>query len=117
MICLDNIRPEIVETVNKKTGKTMIVKKKPKCPNCDKVLKYEQNYIENIHVKPICETQTIILAHNLNILEYIYNKFVCKNLASVGYYVGGMKENELKKKETGVGTEGERERDCARVHK
>ena len=41
-----------------------------------------------------------MLSHNLNILEYIYNKFVCKNLASVGYYVGGMSEQELKISET-----------------
>ena len=39
------------------------------------------------------------MAHNLNILHYIYNKFVCKNLASVGYYIGGMSETELKKSE------------------
>jgi superfamily II DNA or RNA helicase len=99
MICLKNIRPEIVEIINKKTGEKTQAKKTPKCPNCQKVLKFEQNYIENLDVKPIQETQTIILAHNLNILEYIYNKFICKNLASVGYYVGGMKESELKKSE------------------
>lgn len=29
----------------------------------------------------------------------MYKKFVCKNLASVGYYVGGMSEVELKKTE------------------
>ena len=29
----------------------------------------------------------------------MYNKIVCKNLASVGYYVGGMSEIELKKSE------------------
>jgi superfamily II DNA or RNA helicase len=39
------------------------------------------------------------MAHNLNVLEYMYNKIVCKNLASVGYYVGGMSEAELKKSE------------------
>ena len=100
MICLKNIRSEIVETINKKTGEKTQTKKTPKCPNCQKVLKYEQNYIDNCDVKPIRETQSIILAHNLNILEYIYDKFVCKNLASVGYYVGGMKEKELKKSET-----------------
>jgi|694.fasta_scaffold06704_14 superfamily II DNA or RNA helicase len=100
MICLKNIRHEIVESINKKTGEKTQVEKKPKCPNCKKVLKYEQNYIENQDVKPICETQTIILAHNLNILEYIYDKFICKNLSSVGYYVGGMKEIELKKSES-----------------
>ncbi len=74
-------------------------KERPKCPNCKKVLKYEQNYIENKYVKPIEQTHVIIMAHNLNILHYIYQKFVCKNLASVGYYIGGMKETELKKSE------------------
>lgn len=39
------------------------------------------------------------MSHNLNILNYMYNKFVCKNYASVGYYVGGMSEEELKKTE------------------
>lgn len=73
--------------------------KRPKCPNCFKNIKYEQNYIENKYVKPLEQTHTIIMAHNLNILHYIYNKFVCKNLASIGYYVGGMSEAELKKSE------------------
>jgi superfamily II DNA or RNA helicase len=36
----------------------------------------------------------------LNVLEYMYNKIVCNNLASVGYYVGGMSEQELKLSET-----------------
>ena len=35
----------------------------------------------------------------MNILHYIYKKFVCKNLASVGFYIGGMKESELKQSE------------------
>jgi superfamily II DNA or RNA helicase len=76
-----------------------VKKERPKCPNCKKVLKYEQNYIENPYIKPIEQTHTIVMAHNLNILHYIYKKFVCKNLASVGYYVGGMSESELKKSE------------------
>ena len=50
-------------------------------------------------MKPLEQTHTIIMAHNLNILHYIYQKIACKNLASVGYYVGGMKEAELKKSE------------------
>lgn len=62
-----------------------------------KVLKYEQYYVENKHVKPLEQTHTIVMAHNLNILHYIYKKFVCKNLASIGYYIGGMSEAELKK--------------------
>jgi superfamily II DNA or RNA helicase len=63
------------------------------------VLKYEQNYVENKYVKPLEQTHTIVMAHNLNILHYIYKKFVCKNLASIGYYIGGMSEAELKKSE------------------
>ena len=39
------------------------------------------------------------MSQNLSILHYIYNKIVCRNLASVGYYVGGMKEAELKQSE------------------
>jgi len=76
-----------------------VKKERPKCPHCKKVLKYEQNYIENSYIKPIEQTHTIVMAHNLNILHYMYKKFVCKNLASVGYYIGGMSETELKKSE------------------
>ena len=80
-------------------GKELYKKNIPKCPNCRKRLKYEQNYIENPYVKPLEQVHTLILSHNLNVLHYIYNKMVCKNIASVGYYVGGMKESELKKSE------------------
>jgi len=82
-----------------KDGKKIYKKNIPKCPNCRKRLKYEQNYIENPYVKPLEQLQTLILSHNLNVLHYIYNKIVCKNIVSVGYYVGGMKECELKKSE------------------
>ncbi len=99
LLCLDKIKP-IVKTTVLKNGQQRNTTERPKCPNCKKVLKYEQNYIVNPHIKPLEKCQTIVLAHNLNILEYIYNKFVCKNLASVGYYVGGMKEAELKLSET-----------------
>jgi len=101
--CLDNIisvnktKKEI--KIDKKTGEEKGVKRRPKCPNCKKVLEFEQNYIENPYIKPIHIQQTIILSHNLNVLEYIYRKMICKNIASVGYYVGGMSEQELKKSE------------------
>jgi superfamily II DNA or RNA helicase len=75
-------------------------KQRPKCPDCKKVLVFEQHYIENPFVKPLKTVHTIVLSHNLNVLEYIYNKFVSKNYASVGYYVGGMSEQELKVAET-----------------
>jgi superfamily II DNA or RNA helicase len=88
MLCLENIE------LTAKTKK--VSKERPKCPNCKKVLKYQQNYIENKYVKPLEQTHTIVMAQNLNILHYMYKKIVCKNLASVGYYVGGMSEPELK---------------------
>jgi len=94
MLCLENIE-FVAENNVFASGK----KERPKCPNCKKVLKYEQNYIENKYVKPLEQTHTIVMSHNLNILHYMYKKIVCKNLASVGYYVGGMKELELKQTE------------------
>jgi len=99
LICLESIQPISSKVCDKQGNFIKYAVMKPKCPNCNKVLKYEQNYIENSHIKPLEHLQTIVLAHNLNILEYMYTKFVCKNLASVGYYVGGMKEIELKKSE------------------
>lgn len=101
LLCLNNIIEEAKtpEISTNKSGQEKLTKKRPKCPTCSKVLAFEQNYIENPYVKPLEQTHTIIMAHNLNILNYMYNKFVCKNLASVGYYVGGMSEIELKKSE------------------
>jgi superfamily II DNA or RNA helicase len=96
---VDKAKTTVENTVNKKTGEIKQSKKRPKCPNCNKVVNYEQNYIESPYVKPLAQLQTIVLSHNLNVLEYIYNKFICKNLASVGYYIGGMSEAELKNSE------------------
>jgi superfamily II DNA or RNA helicase len=87
MPCMENIEAKSIK------------RERPKCPCCKKVLKYEQNYIENKYVNPLEKTHTIVMAHNLNILHYIYKKFVCKNLASVGYYIGGMSEADLKRSE------------------
>jgi superfamily II DNA or RNA helicase len=98
MPCLDKLEPSKHDYIDEKGSKRQYVER-IKCPNCKKVLKYVQNYIENKYVKPLETTHTIIMAHNLNILHYIYNKFVCKNLASIGYYIGGMSEAELKKSE------------------
>jgi len=100
MLCLNKI--ELAAETNIKyfigpDGEIKASKERPKCPNCKKVLKYEQYYIENPYVKPLEQRHTIVMAQNLNILHYIYKKIVCKNLASVGYYIGGMSESELKR--------------------
>jgi superfamily II DNA or RNA helicase len=44
--------------------------------------------------------QVMILAHNKNILKYFYEAISHRNIASVGYYVGGMKESALKETES-----------------
>jgi len=98
LLCLDSIK-HFVHNFIHENGKKKRYTERIKCPDCKKVLKYEQNYIENKYVKPLEITHTIIMAHNLNVLRYIYNKIVCKNLASVGFYIGGMSEEELKKSE------------------
>ena len=41
----------------------------------------------------------MILAHNKNLLKYLYDAIDVRNIATVGYYVGGMKEAALKESE------------------
>jgi superfamily II DNA or RNA helicase len=44
--------------------------------------------------------QIMILAHNKNLLKYLYDAISFRNIATVGYYIGGMKEAALKVSET-----------------
>jgi superfamily II DNA or RNA helicase len=44
--------------------------------------------------------QIIVLAHNKNLLTYLYKAIDEDNYATVGYYVGGMKEAALKESES-----------------
>jgi superfamily II DNA or RNA helicase len=48
------------------------------------------------------DQQIMILAHNKTLLTYLHDAIAHRNIAegSVGYYVGGMKEADLKKSET-----------------
>ena len=46
------------------------------------------------------EQQFIVLAQTKNLLNYLYKALCYKKFASVGYYIGGMKEDELKKSES-----------------
>jgi superfamily II DNA or RNA helicase len=43
--------------------------------------------------------QIMILAHNKNILKYLHDAILHRNMATVGYYIGGMKEQALKETE------------------
>jgi superfamily II DNA or RNA helicase len=40
--------------------------------------------------------QIMVIAHNKNVLKYIYDAVEHRKIATVGYYVGGMKESALK---------------------
>lgn len=42
------------------------------------------------------EQQIMILAHNKSLITYLYKSIEHKLIATVGYYIGGMKEEELK---------------------
>lgn len=44
--------------------------------------------------------QIMLIASYKNILAYMYNAITHRNICSVGYYVGGMKESALKESET-----------------
>ena len=45
------------------------------------------------------DQQLLVLAHNKSILKYFEESIEHKQIASVGYYVGGMKEEKLKESE------------------
>lgn len=47
-------------------------------------------------LKDDSEQQFIILAHNKNVLKYLHDAIKHRKFASVGYYVGGMKQKDLK---------------------
>jgi hypothetical protein len=44
--------------------------------------------------------QVMMLAHNKNILKYMYDAIEHRGIGTVGYYVGGMKEKDLKESES-----------------
>lgn len=52
---------------------------------------------KELRIKP--EQQIMILAHNKNVLTYLYKAIENRSIATVGYYVGGMKEHDLKQSE------------------
>jgi len=46
------------------------------------------------------DQQMILLAHNKSLLKYLFDAISHRKINSVGYYVGGMKEEQLKESET-----------------
>ena len=54
--------------------------------------------IKELAIAP--QQQVMVLAHNKNVLTYLHDAIAHRQIATVGYYVGGMKEADLKKSET-----------------
>ena len=46
------------------------------------------------------DQQMILLAHNKSLLQYLYDSITHRNINTVGFYVGGMKEEKLKESES-----------------
>ena len=60
-------------------------------PRRDFVLKVLEDMLEDKINK-----QIMILGHNKSILFYLHDAIKHRGLATVGYYIGGMKEKDLK---------------------
>lgn len=75
---------------------TMISKLSNYGPRTDFVLR-----VINDLLKEQSESQIMVLAHQRGILTYIYDSVISRGIAdgSIGYYVGGMKEDALKQTE------------------
>ena len=60
-------------------------------------------FIVNVVIKELQhnpEQQIMILAHNKTLIQYLFKAIEHKKVATVGYYLGGMKETELKASES-----------------
>lgn len=74
---------------------TMICKLCEFGPRKDFVVKILQDLIEENS-----EKQIIVLVHNRSILTYLYDAIQHRGFATTGFYVGGMKQHDLKESET-----------------
>jgi superfamily II DNA or RNA helicase len=64
---------------------------------------HRSEFILKVITDLLCEDNTqqiMVLAHNKNLLTYLYDSISSRTIASVGYYVGGMKERDLKETES-----------------
>ena len=74
---------------------TMIVKLCEFGPRSDFIVKVLGDLLQE---NP--DNQIMILCHNRSLLTYLYDSIMHRNLATVGYYVGGMKQAKLQETES-----------------
>ena len=72
---------------------TMIVKLCDFGPRSDFIIRVVGDLLEE------SENQIMILCHNRSLLKYLYEAICHRKLATVGYYVGGMKQTNLQETE------------------
>ena len=77
---------------------TMISKLCDFGPRSDFIVKVLQDLVEESKTNND-EAQIMVLAHNRSLLKYFYEAINHRNFASVGFYVGGMKQKELQETE------------------
>jgi superfamily II DNA or RNA helicase len=73
---------------------TMICKLCDYAPRTEFILRVISDLLEENE-----NQQIMVIAHNKSVLHALYEGIVERNIATVGYYVGGMKEKDLKKTE------------------
>jgi len=74
---------------------SMIVKLCDYGPRSDFIVRVIKDLIEE---EP--DNQIMILCHNRSLLVYLYNSIMHKKIATVGFYIGGMKQTNLQETET-----------------
>lgn len=77
---------------------TMISKLCDFGPRSDFIVKVLQDLIEESKNNND-EAQIMVLAHNRSLLKYFYEAILHRKFASVGFYVGGMKQGDLQETE------------------
>lgn len=77
---------------------TMISKLCDFGPRSDFIVKVLQDLVEESKTNND-EAQIMVLAHNRSLLKYFYEAINHRKFASVGFYVGGMKQKELQETE------------------
>lgn len=73
---------------------TMITKLCKYGPRSDFIIRVVKDLLEEDNDK-----QIMILCHNRSLLTYLYEGIIHRELASIGYYVGGMKQTALQETE------------------
>jgi superfamily II DNA or RNA helicase len=87
---------EVIKNFKGETNYTSMIKKLSEYnPRKECILK-----ILDLLVKDSTTQQVMILSHTKALLEYFYDAIQHRNIGTVGYYIGGMKQTALKESET-----------------